>query len=75
MTGLSKNRDIDWQNLFDSGLGQINHAAVIDIERPNAEIIQTRKQQKRSGWQETSSWITDMGDCMSGISTIGGRNT
>ena len=34
------NRPIDWQGLFDQGLGQLNHAGLIEFERPNIEIIE-----------------------------------
>lgn len=56
-----KNRDIDWQSLFDLGLGQINHAAVIDFERPNAEIIETRSEQNGRVRRDVR-WVTDMGE-------------
>ena len=56
-----KNRDIDWQKLFDLGLGQINHAAVIDFERPNAEIVETKSEQNGRIRRDVR-WITDMGE-------------
>ena len=39
------NRAIDWQSLFEKGLGQINHVDVVEFERPNAEIIETKSEE------------------------------
>ena len=56
-----KNRDIDWQSLFDLGLGQINHAAVIELERPNVEIIETRSGQNGRVRRDVR-WVTNIGE-------------
>ena len=56
-----ENRDIDWQSLFDQGLGRLNHATVVDFERPNVEIVETKSQQ--DGQVRTDiKWITDKGE-------------
>lgn len=56
-----KNRDIDWKGMFDLGLGQINHAALIEFERPNVEIIETRSEQNGRVRRDVR-WITDIGE-------------
>ena len=55
-----ENRDIDWQSLFDQGLGRLNHATIVEAERPNVEIVETKSQQ--DGQVRTDiKWITDKG--------------
>ncbi|HPS54929.1 MAG TPA: uroporphyrinogen decarboxylase family protein [Sedimentisphaerales bacterium] len=52
--------DIDWQSLFDQGLGKLNHATIVEFERPNVEIIETKSNQ--DGKVRTDiKWITDKG--------------
>jgi hypothetical protein len=35
-----KNRNINWQSLFNLGLGQINHANLVRVERPHLNIVE-----------------------------------
>ena len=55
-----KHRDIDWQSLFDLGLGQINHAEIVEYSRPNVEITEATRivdgQERRDVY-----WRTDIG--------------
>ncbi len=55
------NRMIDWQSLFDLGLGRINHASLVEIERPHLRIEETvtkNGEHKRTDVR----WITDIGE-------------
>jgi len=55
------NRKIDWQSLFDLGLGRINHTSLVDIERPHlkiTEIVSYDGEHKKTEVQ----WITDIGE-------------
>jgi len=36
---------VDWEMLFEAGLGQINHADLVRHEHPNFELIETTSQQ------------------------------
>jgi hypothetical protein len=55
------NRAIDWQSLFDLGLGRIHHASLIEIEQPNLKIVETvREEQGRT--RKDVRWITDAGE-------------
>lgn len=55
------NRKINWQSMFDLGLGRINHASLIDIERPNLRIEESTRYE--GGRKITvSRWITDIGE-------------
>jgi len=36
---------VDWEALFDAGLGQINHANLVRSEHPNFEIVETTSEQ------------------------------
>jgi len=56
-----KNRSIDWQSLFDLGLGQINHADLIRYQRPHVEIVETR-QEIDGVIRRNVRWITDIGE-------------
>ena len=56
-----ENRDIDWQGLFDQGLGQINHANLIEEERPHVEIIETQSEQGGKIRRDVR-WVTDVGE-------------
>lgn len=54
-------RQIDWGSLFESGLGRINHAILVDIERPNLEIKESVT--KIDGHQKKDiRWITGIGE-------------
>jgi hypothetical protein len=55
------NRKIDWQSLFDLGLGQINHASLVDIERPHLKIVETDTYNGEHKKTEVQ-WITDAGE-------------
>lgn len=55
------NRSIDWQSLFDGGLGQIRHASLIDIEHPHLKIEETIRKEQGQTCQEVR-WITDAGE-------------
>ena len=56
-----RNRPIDWSSLFARGLGQINHADLIEYQRPHLEIVETTRlvdgQERRD-----VRWITDIGE-------------
>ena len=54
-------RPIDWPSLFVQGLGQINHANLVDIERPNLQIVENTQQTER-GLRRDVRWITDRGE-------------
>jgi hypothetical protein len=56
-----RNRHIDWQSLFDLGLGQINHADLIRYQQPNVEILETR-QEIDGVIRRDVRWITDIGE-------------
>ena len=55
------NRAIDWQSLFDLGLGQINHALVVEYTQPNVEIRETTSTQNAQVRRDVR-WITDIGE-------------
>ena len=55
------NRQIDWPRLFDLGLGRINHASLVDIERPHLKIVESVEH--RDGREHRlTRWITDIGE-------------
>jgi hypothetical protein len=56
-----QHRPIDWPSLFAQGLGQINHANVLDTRRPNLQIVETTRQTER-GLRRDVNWITDQGE-------------
>lgn len=56
-----KHRPIDWPSLFSQGLGQINHANLLNIRRPNLEVVETTSQTDR-GVRRDVHWITDRGE-------------
>jgi len=56
-----QNRQIDWPSLFANGLGQINHATVVELERPNLEIVETTRQQDGRTRRDIR-WITGAGE-------------
>ncbi len=55
------NRKIDWQSLFDMGLGQINHASLVEIERPHLRIKETVCDDGKHKRTDVR-WITDIGE-------------
>lgn len=55
-----KNRDIDWQSLFRQGLGQINHANLVSVERPNLNVVE-RVSVENGKSRRDVTWITDKG--------------
>ena len=55
------NRQIDWQSLFDLGLGRINHASLINIERPHLEVTETLSD-NNGQLRKDIKWITDIGE-------------
>jgi hypothetical protein len=55
------NRKIDWQSLFDLGLGRINHASLLEIDRPNLKIVETVSDND-SHKRTDVRWITDIGE-------------
>ncbi|MCX6930567.1 MAG: hypothetical protein NT154_46280, partial [Verrucomicrobia bacterium] len=52
---------IDWPSLFEQGLGQINHAPVVQTERPNLKVVETAKPTDQ-GIRRDVRWITDRGE-------------
>ena len=56
-----EHRDIDWQSLFDQGLGQLNHASLIERQLPNVEIEETETIVDGKV-RRNIKWITDIGE-------------
>jgi hypothetical protein len=56
-----RNRPIDWQGMFERGLGQINHASLLEYRYPNAEIVETQSRQDGQ-LRRDIRWITDRGE-------------
>ena len=56
-----EHRAIDWPSLFSQGLGRINHANLLEIHRPNLEVVETVSQTDR-GQRRDVRWITDRGE-------------
>ncbi|MFH1265753.1 MAG: hypothetical protein ABIK89_08490, partial [Planctomycetota bacterium] len=56
-----QNRPIDWQSLFQRGLGQIGHADLVRVERPNVEVTETT-QEVDGRTRRDVRWITDRGE-------------
>ena len=54
------NRDIDWQSLFDKGLGQLNHASLVDVEYPHLQI-ETKETVTNGQKRQDVYWKTDAG--------------
>ena len=52
---------VDWQRLFRLGLGEINHADIIEYRRPHVEIVETLTQTPE-GVRKDTTWITDRGE-------------
>lgn len=57
-----KNRpSVNWDSLFELGLGQINHANLIDHEHPNFEIVETISEQDGQARRDVRL-VTDKGE-------------
>ena len=56
-----QNRPIDWKRLFSAGLGQIAHADLVTVKRPNVEIVQTTREVDGRIRRDVR-WITDRGE-------------
>ena len=56
-----RNRPIDWQSLFDQGLGVIGHADLLAVERPNVQVVETLTQTEQ-GVRRDVQWITAKGE-------------
>lgn len=56
-----KNRKIDWQSLFDQGLGQISHANLVECDRTHLEIIEKKSEQDGKVRRDVT-WVTDIGE-------------
>ncbi|MBI3923541.1 MAG: hypothetical protein HY318_19135 [Armatimonadetes bacterium] len=57
-----QNRDIDWQSLFDLGLGQISHATVVEHQRPHVQVVETIGEDPSGMTRRDVRWITDIGE-------------
>lgn len=55
------NHQIDWPGLFDLGLGRINHASLVEIERPHLQIEKTVSYEGDEPRTDVR-WITDIGE-------------
>ncbi len=55
------NREIDWQRLFDLGLGQINHATLFEVEHPHLHIEESYSEVDNRKRKDVK-WITDIGE-------------
>ncbi len=55
------NRDIDWQSLFDQGLGQMNHVDLLEFDRPNLDIVETETMEHGKVRKDVR-WITGIGE-------------
>jgi hypothetical protein len=55
------NRPIDWQSMFDLGLGQVGHAGLLSVSYPHAEIIETMSEDE-GGPRRDVRWNTDGGE-------------
>jgi len=57
-----KNRPwVDWDSLFQNGLGQINHADLVTYHRPHVEVIETTTYVDGVKRRDVR-WITDRGE-------------
>jgi len=56
-----KNRDLDWQALFGRGLGQVNHADLVELERPNVEVVEELSEVDGRPRRDVT-WKTDLGE-------------
>lgn len=55
------NCPIDWQSLFDQGLGRINHATIVEYERPNVQIVEAETKQDGRVRKDVN-WVTIKGE-------------
>lgn len=58
---VNNRTEVDWESLFDLGLGQINHANLIRHEHPGFEVIETTSQQDGKVRRDVRI-ITDKGE-------------
>ena len=58
---VSNRPQIDWQSLFELGLGQINHANVIRHEHPNFELIEETREENGTLRRDVRL-VTDRGE-------------
>ena len=56
-----EHRDIDWQCLFDQGLGQVNHANLIEYNYPHRHIVESESTLEDGRKRRDVRWITDQG--------------
>ena len=56
-----ENRPLDWENLFEQGLGQVNHANLIRHHHPYLEIKEVISEQDGRKRKDVY-WITDKGE-------------
>jgi hypothetical protein len=56
-----KNRPIDWPSMFAQGLGQINHADLVLVERPHLQVVETNREIDGQAYRVVR-WITDRGE-------------
>lgn len=56
-----KNRDIDWQSLFDQGLGQINHVDLVESRRPHLEVVESTRLENGQVRRDVT-WRTEAGE-------------
>ena len=52
---------VDWEMLFEKGLGQINHANLVRHEHPNFKIVETKSEQGGEVRRDVR-WVTDKGE-------------
>jgi hypothetical protein len=52
---------VGWKELFRLGLGEINHADIIQYRRPHVEVVETLKETPQ-GLRRDTRWITDRGE-------------
>lgn len=56
-----RNRPLDWETLFNLGLGELAHVELVRVERPNLKITEeTRQVDGRT--RKTVRWSTDRGE-------------
>ncbi|MFV1963790.1 MAG: uroporphyrinogen decarboxylase family protein [Pirellulaceae bacterium] len=56
-----QNRPIDWPSLFEQGLGQVAHADLVTVHRPNVEMVETT-QEIDGRVHRHVCWTTDRGE-------------
>jgi len=55
-----QNRPIDWEMLFQQGLGQISHVDLVHVQRPHLQIVESEKRIDGATCR-VIRWITDRG--------------